>query len=218
MGAVRTVGALDTRITRTRRILEQRRGEAYALATQAQRVHTEIGELIDLADLHDRAAHVLTAIGEERQDAAQRSIEALVTQGLHTIFGNELSFHLVPGVRAKSPVVDFVVRSRLADGTTVDTDVLAARGGGLAAVIGFLLRLVILLLSRARQDTVLFLDETFAHVSADYLPRLIEFLKDLVAKTGVQIVMVTHDESFQEAADTVYMLKLVDGVTRVTRL
>ena len=140
-----------------------------------------------------------------------------MSQGLLTIFGEQLSFHLVPGVRAKTPVVDFVVRSHLADGTTVETDVLNARGGGLAAVVGFLLRLVILLLSRQRQDTVLFLDETFAHVSAEYVPNLIEFLKDLVAKTGVQIVLVTHDNSYEEAADIVYRFTLVNGVTRVAK-
>jgi DNA repair exonuclease SbcCD ATPase subunit len=209
---------LDTRMATARRTIDRQRAEAFALATQGKAIMAEIEELTQVVDLHEKAAHILTAIGEERQDAAQRSIEALVTEGLRTIFGDDLSFHLVPGVRAKAPVVDLVVRSRLADGTSVETDVLAARGGGLAAVIGFLLRLVILLLSRDRQDTVLFLDETFAHVSAEYLPSLIEFLRDLVAKTGVQIVLVTHEESFQEAADVTYHLKLVDGLTRVTRL
>jgi DNA repair exonuclease SbcCD ATPase subunit len=209
---------LEARLAAARRQLERQRGEALALGAQGKAVLAEIAQLGEVVELHEKAAHVLTAIGEQRQDAAQRSIEALVSQGLQTIFGEELSFHLVPGVRAKTPVVDFVVRSQLDNGTTVDTDVMNARGGGMAAVVGFLLRLVILLLSRNRQDTVLFLDETFAHVSADYLPRLIEFLKDLVAQTGVQIVMVTHDDSFLEAADVVYRLQLVNGITKVTRL
>jgi putative AbiEii toxin of type IV toxin-antitoxin system len=207
-----------TRMAQARRLVDRQRGEAIALAEQGKMVLQEIADLNQVIDLHEKAAHVLTAIGEQRQDSAQRQIELLVTQGLQTIFDDGLSFHLVPGVRAKTPVVDFVVRSTMADGTLVETDVMAARGGGLAATVGFLLRLVVLLLSRARQDTVLFLDETFAHVSADYLPRLIEFLKDLVARTGVQIVLVTHDESFQDAADVVYKLQLVDGVTRATRL
>lgn len=209
---------LDRRITAARRTVEQQRAEVRVLAVEGRTIVEQLAEQTSLADLHEKAAHVLTSIGEQRQDAAQRAMETLVSQGLQTIFGDDLTFHLVPGVRARSPVVDFVVRSRLADGTAVDTDVLSARGGGLAAVVGFLLRLVRLLLSRQRQDSVLFLDETFAHVSADYLPRLIEFLKDLVARTGVQIIMVTHDESFQDAADTVYKLTLVDGVTRVKRL
>lgn len=209
---------LDTRLAQARRLVDRQRGEAHALATQGKTLLTEIAQLNQVVDLHEKAGHVLTAIGEQRQSQAQRQIETLVTQGLQNIFDDKLTFHLVPGVRAKAPIVDFVVRSTLDDGTIVETDVLAARGGGLAATIGFLLRLVILLLSRQRQDTVLFLDETFAHVSAEYVPRLIEFLKDLVAKTGVQIVLVTHEEAFLEAADTVYRFQLVNGVTRVTKL
>jgi DNA repair exonuclease SbcCD ATPase subunit len=209
---------IESRIAQARRLVDRQRGEAFALADQGKTLLEEIRQLNQVIELHEKAAIILTTIGEERQDAAQRAIETLVTQGLQTIFGDELSFHLVPGVRAKTPVVDLIVRSTLDDGTTVDTDVLAARGGGLAAVIGFLLRLVILLLSKNRQDTVLFLDETFAHVSAEYLPRLIEFLKDLVTKTGVQIILVTHEESFLEAADVVYRIHQVDGLTQVTRL
>jgi DNA repair exonuclease SbcCD ATPase subunit len=209
---------IDTRLAQARRLVDRQRTEALMHAQRGRDLLDEIRQLNQVVELHEKAALVLTAIGEDRQDAAQRAIEALVTEGLRTIFGDDLSFHLVPGVRAKSPVVDLVVRSQLADGTAVDTDVLAARGGGLAAVVGFLLRLVILLLSSKKQDTVLFLDETFAHVSAEYLPRLIEFLKDLVAKTGVQIVLVTHDESFLEAADVIYKFRLVDGLTQVTRL
>jgi DNA repair exonuclease SbcCD ATPase subunit len=209
---------IETRLAQARRLVDRQRTEAQMYAHQGRALLEEIRQLNQVIELHEKAALVLTAIGEQRQDAAQRAIEDLVTEGLRTIFGNDLSFHLVPGVRAKSPVVDLVVRSQLADGTAVDTDVLAARGGGLAAVIGFLLRLVILLLSKNKQDTVLFLDETFAHVSAEYLPRLIEFLKDLVAKTGVQLVLVTHDESFLEAADVVYKFSLVNGLTKVARL
>jgi DNA repair exonuclease SbcCD ATPase subunit len=209
---------IDTRLAQARRLVDRQRTEAQMLAQQGRDLLEEIRQLNQVIELHEKAAYVLTAIGEDRQDAAQRAIEALVTEGLRTIFDHDLAFHLVPGVRAKTPVVDLIIESKLKDGTTVETDVLAARGGGLAAVVGFLLRLVILLLSSNKQDTVLFLDETFAHVSAEYLPRLIEFLKDLVAKTGVQIVLVTHDESFLEAADVIYKFTLVDGLTQVTRL
>lgn len=212
------MNTLDTRITRARAVLERQRGEMYPLATTGKALVAEIEELSQLVDLHEKAAHVLTAIGEQRQDHAQRAIEGLVTQGLHAIFEEDISFHLVPGVRAKNPVVDFTVRSRMDDGSVVETDVLSARGGGLAAIVGFLLRLVRLLLTRAHQDAPLFLDETFAHVSAEYLPRLIAFLKDLVERTGVQIFLVTHDESFMDAADVIYRTELINGVTKVRKL
>jgi glycerol-3-phosphate responsive antiterminator len=211
------LAALSKRVDLACRQLTHLGAQAEMLTERFHELNREIAALETTEQLCTQAAHVLTAIGEQRQDQAQRRIESLVTLGLQTIFGDELSFHLVQGVRAKNPVVDFVVRSTLPDGTTVDTDVMDARGGGLAAVVGFLLRVVILLLSHQRQDTVLLLDETFAHVSAEYLPTLIAFLRQLVQRTGVQIVMVTHEDTFAEAADALYRFTLNHGTTVVTR-
>ena len=210
-----SLSALKSRLHTARRTLDRERAEALVLAQEGQRVLAEVTALTKEVSLFERAAAVLASIGEERQDTAQKQIEALVTQGLRTIFGEQLSFHLVQGVRAKTPVVDFIVRSTRDDGTVVDPDVMEARGGGLAATVGFLLRLVILLLSRHKQDTVLFLDETFAHVSAEYEPRLAEFLRELVDKTGVQIILVTHSDAFLDAADLTYRFEQKNGVTLV---
>lgn len=203
------------RLRRTRRALDRQTGEARSVAITGRRIAAEVAELRANVELHERAAALLAGIGEQRQIDAQSKIEALVTQGLRSIFGGDLSFHLVAGTRAKTPVVDFVVRSTLDTETTVDTDVMEARGGGLAATVGFLLRLVILLLKTRTGETVMFLDETFAHLSAEYEPRLAEFLRELVDKTGVQIVMVTHSDAFSDAADVRYRFALHDGVTQV---
>jgi DNA repair exonuclease SbcCD ATPase subunit len=205
--------ALVDRLRRIRRQLDRATGEARAIALAGQRATTEVTQLRAQIQLHEQAAALLASIGETRQATAQTQIETLVTQGLRTIFDTTLSFHLVPAVRAKTPVVDFIVRSKLAD-TVVDTDVMDARGGGLAATVGFLLRLVILLLKTPR-EAVLLLDETFAHVSAEYEPRLAEFLRELVDRTGVQIIMVTHSDAFLDCADVRYRFELRDGVTTV---
>jgi predicted ATPase len=210
------LSALIKRLRAVRRRLDRASGEARAVALAGKRANTDIDNLRHQIDLHQRAAALLTSIGENRQAAAQAQIEALVTQGLRTIFDASLSFHLVPAVRAKTPVIDFVVRSTIGE-TVVDTDVMDARGGGLAATIGFLLRLVILLL-RSPRESVLLLDETFAHVSADYEPRLAEFLRELVDRTGVQIIMVTHSDAFLDCADVRYRFELRDGVTTVKQV
>jgi hypothetical protein len=210
-----SIDTLNQRCRQIRRTLDQQVGEARSLAVTGQRLTTETASLRQQIDLLDRATGLLTSIGEERQATAQTQIEALVTRGLATIFGSDLSFHLVAVVRGKRPEVDFVVRSKLGD-TVVDTDVIDARGGGLAATVGFLLRLVVLLLAaKPGADSVLILDETFAHVSAEYEPGLAEFLAELVARTGVQIIMVTHSDVYSEHADTRYRFTLKDGVTTV---
>lgn len=209
---------LGQRVSRVRDAMYELAAESKIVNARLMELSKEIVLLAAEETLYEKAAHLLASIGEQRQADAQQRIENLVTLGLQTIFSEELSFHLVPGVRAKTPVVDFVVRSKLDDGSVVETDVMDARGGGLAAVVGFMLRLVILLLNHQKGDTVMFLDETFAHVSAEYLPRLISFIKELVERTGVQIVMVTHEDAFAEAADVVYRFTLKDGITQVTRM
>lgn len=209
------LATIRARLRQARSRVDQRTGQARALANTGRQLHAELTEIRRSIQVHEQTSTLLTSIGEQRQARAHEQIEALVTQGLQTIFGHDLSFHLVPAVRAKTPVIDFVIRSRI-DDVPVDTDVMEARGGGLAAVVGFLLRVIVLLLSAEHRETVLILDETFAHVSAEYEPKVAEFLRQLVDATGIQIVLVTHSEAYNEVADIRHRLELRHGLTVAT--
>lgn len=207
---------LSVRIRQRRRELDSFAGQASALRLRHEELLAEVVSLTADISAHERATTLLNSIGEEKQYAAQEAIEQLVTRGLQTIFDDTLSFHILQDVKARRAEVSFIVRSTLANGTVVDTDVMDARGGGLAATVGFLLRLVVMLLrTDTRADNFMVLDETFAHVSEEYLPALGEFLRKIVEKTGVQILMVTHQPEFVDYADKVYRVSAIDGKTVV---
>lgn len=209
---------LALRARHRRRTLDQRQGEARAILTRGKEIQAEVAELTELVEDLDKVTLLLNSIGEDRQQKAQQTIEELVTRGLQTIFDETLSFHIVQTTRGKSVTVEFVVRTTL-NGRAIETPVMDARGGGLAATIGFLLRLVVLLLTRGqRQDTLMILDETFAHVSAEYLPAVSAFVREVVDKTGVQIIMVSHQEELTENADALYRFHMEDGVTVAKRI
>jgi predicted ATPase len=216
LGLDEDLRALSGEFRQVRRFLDRLVGEATVVASQGRETALQVGVLADQLSVLDRAVGVLTSVGEERQSQAQGQIESLVTRGLQVIFGPELSFHLVSSVRSNRPEVDFVVRSQVGS-EVVETSVMDARGGGLAATVGFLLRLVVLLLSKKR-GSILVLDETFAHLSREYLPAASEFLRELVDRTGVQIIMVTHQSEFAGAADVSYEFRLSQGLTQVARL
>lgn len=206
---------LTRRIRTAGQILDREVGEARALAAAGRALQTEIVDLrADITRL-ERVSGVLARIGETRQQALQSHIENLVTQGLQTIFGDSLTFHVVPGTERNTPVISFEIRSRIGD-HVVATDVMDARGGGLAAIVGFLLKLVVLLLSHRHGETVMLLDESFAYVSAEYRPALAAFLRELVDKTGVQIILVTHSDEFAALADVRYRFELQGGATQVS--
>lgn len=208
------VSGLEERAALLRQRVDRRTGEGRRLAADGIASRDRVAELRGQLEVHDKAVAVLNAVSEQQQEAAQRKMEELVTRALQVVFGEEMSFHLVQTVKANRPEVDFVIRSEYG-GQVVETPVMEARGGGMVAVVGFVLRLVVLLLTPGARR-FLALDESFAHVSASYEPRIAEFLREVVDKAGVQILLITHSNAYGDVADSKYRLYLgPDGITRV---
>lgn len=92
----------------------------------------------------------------------------------------------------------------------------------MAAVTAFLLRVAVIMLKDSPEGSrrrLLLLDETFGQLSRDAEPALTAFLADLIDKAGLQVIMVTHSNSFAHLAydhgAVVHGVSLVDGVTQV---
>lgn len=200
---------LATAVRQQRQHLDKLAGEAIRVAREGKAAQACVTQLRASYELHEKAAAVLNAIGEQAQASAQAQVEGLVTRALQVIFGENLSFHLVQTVKANRTEVEFVLRSTY-DGESMDTPVMEARGGGMAAVVGFVLRLVVLLLTpRARR--FLALDESFWAVSASYEPRVAEFLHEVAYQADVQILLLTHSTAYADLADQRYRLVLGGG-------
>lgn len=207
------------RVRSARSLLDQEIGQAKALKAQGLKTQAEVASLTAEKAVYERAIAVLGSIGEQRQEAAQRQVEALVTRGLQTVFGEEYSFHIEQGTNGARPEINFLVRSVTDDGVVIETDVMSSRGGGLASVVGFLLRVVIRLLGKRAEETVIFLDETFGMLSEEYEGRMAEFLRELADKTGIQFVLVTHSSAYSDLADKRYRLELnSQGMTKVKEI
>lgn len=219
MTAVPTADRLEvlrSRLSRVRRDLDRQTGEARAVALRGQEAVSQAAASAREVDVLQSASVVLSSVADERQAEVTRQVEGLVTHGLRTIFEEDLSFHLVSSVKGRQVTTEAVVRSTMASGEVVETPLLDSRGGGLASVVGFLLRLVLVLLTPSRQDPVLVLDETFAQVSEEYEPRLAEFIRELVDRTSAQVILVTHSSAYSDHADRVHRLAIRGGETVVT--
>jgi hypothetical protein len=204
-------------VERRRSELDRRAGQLEQLQHQIGVTETELAGLRAQAGLHARVALRLTATGELAQETARAKVEDLATRALAVIFGPEHAFVLKPGDRGGQATLDLLVRSAYPDGKIVETGILEARGGGMAAVLGYVLRLVKLLLTPEIRN-ILFLDETFGHVSASVEPRVAEFLRLVSDRTGVQHVLITHSTVYGDFADQAVRLEQgADGITVVHR-
>lgn len=207
---------LESKLVQEERRLERRLGEAKSVIERAKATKAEAKSLQEFITSADEAIGILNSFADARQAEIQRKVESIVSHGLTTIFDDDLSFHIESSTRGKLAATEFMIRSKQGE-EVVETSVMDARGGGVAAVVGFLLRLVVLLL-RPDARRILFLDETFAQLSAEYEPRLAEFLQELAERTGTQLVLVTHSTAYTEAADVVYRFAQKNGVTEIERV
>jgi ABC-type uncharacterized transport system ATPase component len=136
-------------------------------------------------------------------------IESIVTEGLGTIFHDQkLSFEAEIGSRYNKIAIDF--RLKQGEGAlAIVGKPLESFGGGPSSVASLLLRVLTLL--RLGRKHVLFLDETLAAVSDEYVDLTGKFLRRLASNAGVDILLVTHKQSFLEHANRAYQGSEVTG-------
>lgn len=203
------------KVQQRERELDFKLGQRQSLLDQKEGLEQEIEDLKETTVVLDQVTALLNTIGEDKQQQAQEKIEGIVTRGLHAIFGDAFSFHIVQTMKGKSASVEFFIRTNIGD-SVIETPVLESRGGGLAAIVGFLLRVTVMLLDRgADKANVLVLDETFGMVSDEYLDPLAEFIRELVDKTGIQVILVTHQPEWSEYADKTVRFGIRNGSTYV---
>lgn len=208
--------SLAQQIRAIRRKVDGRIAEARLIASTGKSLKEEISLAEKDVELYEKVAITLASIGETRQAAAQTTIEELVSRGLQTIFSDsDITFHVMQTQRGKTPEVKFMIESNM-DNKKVKTSIMDARGGGYAAVVGFLLRLVNLMLSN--NEPIIIGDEMFTHVSAEFRRPLAEFLSELVDKTKAQFIIVTHDPVLAEFADRKYKVTQSNGVSSVREI
>lgn len=132
------------------------------------------------------------------------SFSEVTTEGLQKIFADqELSFRVDVEQRYGKIALDFVT----VDGG-IEGDTLESFGGGPASVESLILRILVLL--RAGLARYLFLDESLASLSEQYVPRCGEFLQQMCERMDVDILLITHNQSFLDYADTAYEATLSD--------
>lgn len=206
------IATLTAELSRKRSVVDQRSGSAKSLAQEGQRVYAAAQAAQAQQQTLDEACALIGRYADERQQEIYTKVEQLVSAGLTMVFQEDLRLKIATKQVGKRTDVDLTLVTQYGD-HEVTTGILDARGGGVGAVTGFLLRVIFILLTGAPR--ILLLDETFAQVSAEYEPRVAEFLDELADEMGLQVVLVTHSTAFSDVADAEYRVHSVEGETKI---
>lgn len=154
------------------------------------------------------AVEVVNAATELRRQELRDRVEELVTKGLRAVFERtDLRFSFKLSTRSDRFGVEPVLISGFGD-EELEVEIADGHGGGVADIVAFLLRVVVLCLARPKLSRVMILDETFKHVSPEYLRGVAVLLKELSESAGMQFVLVTHKPELLDAADVIYRASL----------
>lgn len=149
------------------------------------------------------ASEVLKRIGDQKKKKTVEIFEKVTTAAIKEAFGFDYNF--VIDINSENKRVSTKFKLVNQDGN--ELDIMDGVGGGLIDVISFVLRVLILASARPKRSQVMFLDESFRCVSAEYRPKVATLLKSLSKRIGIQFLLVTHQTELLEAADVAYQLE-----------
>lgn len=179
------------------------RRDAAREALEASRVSCR--ELENQIEILDLVTSLLRSLIDAEITEGVKAIEALQTEGVRTVFDDQDI-----RVRAEMEVLRgkvnvSLITSQTKAGDVIEGSSLDGFGGAVSTVQSVLLRLA--LIFRRGMRPVLFLDESLPAFDERYVLRMASFLKALCARTGVDILLVTHNPMLVEASDNAYRIR-----------
>jgi DNA repair exonuclease SbcCD ATPase subunit len=150
------------------------------------------------AELDQKSSELFKAWLEDLLRNNVDSISELVTSGLRfVIHDQELTFRIHQEPKYNRLSMNFVIEE---DG--VEGDPMASFGGGAVVIASLILRLAVM--ARMGMGDLLLLDESMFALANKYVPAAAEFMRQLAERTGVNILMVTHNDEFMDNAHVAY--------------
>jgi len=173
-----------------------------ALVSEVAEKKAEIGQLGEDIEKIVKVGELLRVLMDKLVLDQVRGIESVITEGLNTIFADQdLAFEAEVGTKYNKIAIDFLIRQGK-DETAIRGHPLESFGGGPASVASLVLRLLALL--RLKKWPLLLLDETMAAVSDEYTDQAGRFLRKLAESSGIDLLMITHKQSYLDHAATAY--------------
>ena len=163
----------------------------------------KIKEKIDL--LQEATLIVQQAIKETQQNL-EVHINPIVNASLNEVLDEPYTFSVRFSSRGKNTKTSEIRFELDKNGILLEDKLTDQVGGGVIHLIAFALRASILVLNKSVSKVLLFDEPLVALKGKDYPVKAAELIKNLSDKLGIQIIIVSHETSLKEIADSLIEL------------
>jgi hypothetical protein len=176
--------------------LEQQKGQQQQIQKSLSSLQQQLQEKTLSLHKHEQAKEIIRAVGLQTQQTLQVNISDITSLALEAVFPDpyELKVEFLQR-RNKTECDLYFVR----DGNRVDP--LTASGVGA-------------MMQPHTRNTII-LDEPFRFLSENYQEQAAQMLKQISIKLGIQMIIVTHNETLASSADKVFNVSIRKGISKV---
>lgn len=194
-----------TSLSQMKKAYSEGTGARDLLRQQLAEKQKVLNNAVNSIDIWEKVQVLLTKTSEYAREQLKARIEETVTAALQAVFGEGLEFRIIITTFREQPAAEWQVVSKYGD-MEVAGNPQDARGGGITDIVSLALRLAMMELARPKVTGLVVLDEPGKMVSKEYAANMAYFLKEYAAKTGRQVMLVTHNEELAAAGDKTYQV------------
>ena len=200
-------------ISNYRNILEQKRGYKGAIESNMMSLFQDIDSLSQRLANVKEARRIIQVVAQETQKQLEWHISSLVSNALASVFDDSYKLNLEFSLRRGKTEADLLFTRPDLEGGVKPTK---SAGFGAVNIASFALRVALWSLKRPRTRNTLILDEPFDNLRGnENRDRAVVMVKELSDKLGIQIILVSDLQQFEEQADKVFDVHKYNGISQV---
>lgn len=190
---------IEKRLQELNASYNEAKGEYALLVKQISQSEQKLEKFEYNKELYKKSVELLNIVDQNSKESTKNSFSQVVNYALSYILGSdEYKLDIDFNRRGNLQTVDFNL-------LTPDCKEAHTPGGGVTDILGLSLRIA--LLELAHVPGFICFDESFKHLSADYLVMANKFLSTISEKINRQIIMVTHRASFLNSENNLIEIK-----------
>ncbi len=181
--------------------------EILVIETEDNKVQSQIDTLEkDNTNLFEKinksleAVEFIENVANQERSAIKSKIEKLITDALKIVYNSNYSIEFDYSVKRNKTSVDILLHKKTQKGVIIRE--MGGYGGGVADTISVPLKLLVLLACKT-SDRILILDEPGKHIDDDKIEFFFGFLKEMIEKLGLQVIMCSHHDCAEKFATNV---------------
>ena len=198
-------------IATLRKKLDQQKALQAKAQEDLEAAHDNLQQLEEDRESLEKARTIIQQVAISTQQNLQFHISTIVTNAMLSVDPDWPEFEIEFVTRRNRAECDILFVEEGARQHPLDSS-----GGGAKNIASFALRVSYWTLKKNRPTLIL--DEPFRDVSPDRQDRVSEMLSDVCKRLGIQIIMVSHADEINIAADKTFVVKKKNSISNIQEL